>query len=174
MQTKMEISRKLMKHSLSNRRGFTIIELVITLAIVAILGSAAFPMIKLNVQRSKEVELRDNLRQIRNAIDAYKKAADEGRIKKNAEDTGYPPSLEVLVEGVVDQKDVNKHKIKFLRHIPTDPMRPKLNDDSGDNPLWGLRSYQSDAGHPEEGDDVYDVYSLSQQTGINGVSYAKW
>lgn len=151
--------------------GFTLIELVVTLAIVAILGSAVFPVIKLNVQRAKEIELRADLRLMRNAIDAYKKAVDEGHIKKNLEDSGYPPNLEVLVEGVPDEKDVNKRKIRFLRRIPTDPMLTKTKDEEN---AWGLRSYESDAEDPSAGSDVYDVFSLSPQIGINGIPYAKW
>lgn len=158
-----------------SKRGFTLIELMITLVIVAILGSAAFPMIKLNVQRAKETELRANLRQIREAIDAYKKAADEGRIKKSLEQTGYPPNLEILVSGVPDEKDVNKRKIKFLRNIPVDPMLPSADVDSiNKESTWGLRGYLSALDNPAPGDDVYDVYSLSQQIGINRIPYAKW
>lgn len=155
--------------------GFTLIELVVTVAIVAVLASVVTPMLQMTYQRSKEVELRANLRQIREAIDAYKKAADEGRIKKNIDETGYPPNLEILVEGVVDEKDVNKYKLKFLRRIPTDPTLPKDKVDIEDPNLnWGVRSYESDAENPQAGDDVYDIYSLSEQLGINGVPYAKW
>ncbi len=155
--------------------GFTLIELVVTVAIVAVLASVVTPMLQMTYQRSKEVELRANLRQIREAIDAYKKAADEGRIKKNIDETGYPPNLEILVEGVVDEKDVNKNKLKFLRRIPTDPTLPKDKVDIEDpNRNWGVRSYESDAENPQAGDDVYDIYSLSEQQGINGVPYDKW
>lgn len=156
-------------------KGFTLIELVVTVAIVAVLASVVTPMLQMTYQRSKEVELRANLRQIREAIDAYKKAADEGRIKKNIDETGYPPNLEILVEGVVDEKDVNKNKLKFLRRIPTDPTLPKDKVDIEDpNRNWGVRSYESDAENPQAGDDVYDIYSLSEQQGINGVPYDKW
>ena len=155
--------------------GFTLIELIVTVTIVAILATVSMPMLQMTVQRSKETELRANLRQIREAIDAYKKAADEGRIKKNIQDSGYPPSLEVLVNGVVDEKDVAKNKLKFLRKIPLDPMTKLDSDSTDDLPNnWGLRSYESDAAKPVAGDDVFDVYSLSQQIGINGVPYAKW
>lgn len=156
-------------------KGFTIIELIVTVSIVAILASAVMPMLQMTYQRSKENQLRADLRQIREALDAYKKAADEGRIKKSIDETGYPPNLAILVDGVPDEKDVNKNKLKFLRRIPIDPVLPKdkVNfDDVANN--WGLRSYQSDAENPAEGDDVYDVYSLSEQIGINGVPYAKW
>lgn len=156
-------------------KGFTLIELIVTVAIVAVLASAAMPMLKMTVQRSKENELRANLRQIREAIDAYKKAADDGRIKKEIDANGYPPNLEILVNGVVNEKDVNKSTLKFLRLIPLDPMTPVENAETQDLPNnWGLRSYASDAANPAAGDDVFDVYSQSQQLGINGVPYAKW
>jgi general secretion pathway protein G len=156
-------------------KGFTLIELIVTVTIVAVLASAVMPMLKMTVQRSKENELRASLRQIREAIDAYKKAADDGRIKKQIDASGYPPNLEVLVKGVVNEKDANKSVLKFLRRIPLDPMTPVENAETEDLPNnWGLRSYTSDAAKPVAGDDVYDVYSKSQQLGINGVPYAKW
>ena len=159
-------------------KGFTLIELVVTVAIVGVLASAVLPILQLSVQRVKENELRANLREIREAIDAYKKLADieNGPIKKIVGQSGYPPNLDVLVEGVVDEKDPNKHKIRFLRRIPLDPMQPvnEVNNTNGIISNWGLRSYASDANDPREGDDVYDVYSLSKQVGINGVPYAHW
>ena len=164
-----------MKPHRIHQKGFTLIELIVTVAIVAILASVAMPMLQMSVQRSKEIELRANLRQIREAIDAYKKAADEGRIKKSIEETGYPPNLEILVNGVLDEKDINKNKIKFLRKIPLDPMTIAADKNTEDLPNnWGLRSYVSEANDPEQGEDVFDVYSLSQQVGINGIAYAKW
>ena len=158
--------------------GFTLIELVVTVAIVGILASAVLPVLQITVQRVKENELRANLREIREAIDAYKKLADleNGPIKKIVGQSGYPPNLDVLVNGVIDEKDPNKHKIRFLRRVPLDPMQP-INQVSNANGIisnWGLRSYASDANDPREGDDVYDVYSLSKQIGINGVPYAQW
>jgi len=156
-------------------KGFTLIELIVTVTIVAVLASAVMPMLKMTIQRSKENELRANLRQIREAIDAYKKAADDGRIKKQIDASGYPPNLEVLVNGVVNEKDANKSTLKFLRRIPLDPMTPVENAETEELPNnWGLRSYNSDAAKPVAGDDVYDVYSQSQKLGINGVPYAKW
>jgi general secretion pathway protein G len=156
-------------------KGFTLIELIVTVTIVAILASVAMPMLKMTVQRSKENELRANLRQIREAIDAYKKAADDGRIKKNIDDTGYPPNLEVLVNGAVNEKDIKKSKLIFLRRIPLDPMSPATQGNENELPNnWSLRSYSSDIENPQQGEDVFDVYSQSQQIGINGVPYAKW
>jgi len=158
-----------------NHSGFTLIELVVTLVIVAILGSAAMPMIQLNVKRSKETELRRSLWQLRGAIDAYKKAVDDGLIESKIDQSGYPPNLEILVEGVENVKDPKKMKMKFLRRIPIDPM---LNNSTIDldevSNVWGLRSYASDSKNPQEGDDVFDVYSLSDGVGINGIPYAHW
>lgn len=164
----------MIKRNLKSNHGFTLIELIVTVVIVAILAGAAMPMLQMSVQRTKENELRTNLRQIREAIDAYKKAADEGRIKKTIEQTGYPPSLEVLVEGVADEKDVNKNKLKFLRRIPPDPMSSLQPNGESVSNNWGLRSYDSEADKPHEGSDVYDIYSLSSQVGTNGVPYAQW
>lgn len=156
-------------------KGFTLIEMIVTVAIVAVLASVAMPMLNLTVQRSKETELRANLRLIREAIDAYKKAADDGRIKKELDATGYPPNLEILVNGAVNEKDANKNKLKFLRIIPLDPMMPVNKAENEDLPNnWGLRSYASEVNKPIVGDDVFDVYSQSQRVGINGVPYAKW
>lgn len=155
--------------------GFTLIELVVTLVIVAILGTAAMPMIQLNAKRTKETELRRNLWQLRGAIDAYKKAVDEGLIETKIDQSGYPPNLEILVEGVDNAKDPKKMKMKFLRRIPTDPMLSKAKIDlDDDSTIWGLRSYASDSDDPQAGDDVFDVYSLSDGVGINGIPYARW
>lgn len=157
------------------RKGFTLIELIVTVAIVALLASAAMPLLQLSVQRNKENALRSHLRQMREAIDAYKKAADEGRIKKSADESGYPATLTVLVEGVEDLKDPNKtNKLKFLRRIPADPMQTHDSGDINTADDWGLRSYDSDADRPQSGKDVYDVYSLSPLTGSNGIPYAQW
>ncbi|MDO8962357.1 MAG: type II secretion system protein [Methylophilus sp.] len=155
--------------------GFSFIELIITLAIVAILASVTMPLASVVAQRNKESELRHNLRQLREAIDAYKKASDEGRVKKENDDTGYPPDLDILVEGTEDLKDIDKKKIKFLRRIPIDPMQSnRYASDDSDAPQWGLRSYESTPDRPTAGQDVYDIYSLSTQIGTNGIPYAQW
>lgn len=157
--------------------GFTFIELIITVAIIGILASATMPLLKMSVQRTKESDLKSSLREVRSAIDAYKKAYDEGRIKNIVGKTGYPPDLITLVEGVEDMKTPNRKKIYFLRKIPIDPMAVNRAADGEEiDPLehWGLRSYSSPADAPEEGEDVYDIYSLSPNIGINGVPYAKW
>src|SRR5262245_48830691 len=153
-------------------RGFTLIELVITIAIVALLASIAMPASDLAVQRTKEQELRRTLRQIREAIDAYKQASDEGRIRKSVGDSGYPKKLEELAEGVEDQKSPKKDKIYFLRRVPRDPLAtdPTLSATA----TWGKRSYASPPDDPREGDDVFDVFSLAQGKGINGLPYREW
>lgn len=162
------------KTSLSSHRGrgFTLIELLITVAIVGLLASVALPMTELAVQRSKEQELRIALREIRTGIDAYKKAWDEGRIQKSLDDSGYPKKLEVLVEGVEDFKSPKRVKIYFLRRIPRDPMQKDTRSEPAET--WGKRSYKSPPNEPQEGEDVYDVYSLSKGKGINGVPYREW
>jgi general secretion pathway protein G len=151
--------------------GFTLIELVITVAIVALLASVALPVVEMTVQRNREQDLRIALREIRTAIDAYKRASDDGRIVKTIKDTGYPPTLAVLVDGVVDAKTPDKKKIYFLRRLPPDPMQPDIKD-----PLdaWGKRAYASPRERPEEGDDVFDVYSRADGVGINGRPYREW
>jgi general secretion pathway protein G len=152
--------------------GFTLIELVITVAIVALLATAALPMAELVVKRGKEQELRAALREIRGAIDTYKVAVDEGKIARKAEESGYPKSLELLVEGVPNQKSEKKQKLYFLRRIPRDPLAtdPAL----APAQTWGKRAYASPADEPAEGEDVFDVYSRSADKGMNGVPYREW
>lgn len=153
-------------------RGFTLIELMVSVALVAILASALVPMAQLSVQRGKEQELKLALREIRAGIDDYKRAVDAGRVYRSADAAGYPESLSVLVSGVVDIKDPKSRKIFFLRRIPRDP----LNDDETipADSTWGKRTYRSEASEPLEGEDVYDVYSLSDKVGLNGRPYREW
>ena len=146
-------------------KGFTLIELLIVVAIVALLASVAAPLAELGYQRGKEQELRVALREIREAIDAYKRAGDEGRIEKKADGSGYPESLKVLVEGVEEKTNPSKAKIFFLRRVPKDPM-------TGED--WGLRSYASTADSPQAGNDVFDVYSKSDGLGLNKIPYREW
>jgi len=152
--------------------GFTLIELVITVAIISILASVALPLNELVVQRSREQDLRRSLREIREGIDTYKQAFDDGRIQKRAGESGYPRKLDDLVKGVEDQKSPRKERIYFLRRIPRDPL-------SADPALaaaetWGKRSYGSPPEDPKEGDDVFDVYTRAAGTGINGRPYREW
>ena len=153
-------------------RGFTLIELVITVAIVAILASVALPLNELVVQRAKEQDLRRSLRDIRTALDAYKQATDEGRIVKRTGESGYPRRLEDLAEGVEDQKSPKRERIYFLRRIPRDPFAtdPGLAAAA----TWGKRSYASPPDDPKEGDDVFDVFTLAPGKGINGRPYKEW
>lgn len=155
-----------------HNRGFTLIELVITLVIVALLATIALPISELAVQRNKEQELRTALHQIRSAIDAYKQAWDEGRIPTSIDKSGYPASLELLVEGVDDLNTPDKSKIYFLRRIPRDPFVEELSLAAAQT--WGKRSYASSADEPQEGDDVYDIYSKTQGKDLRGISYRDW
>jgi general secretion pathway protein G len=155
--------------------GFTLIELVITVAIVGLIATVAFPMAELAVQRSKERDLRDALQQIRTAIDAYKETVDDPRnsTKKDPTKSSYPPSLQILVDGIADPTDPKgEKKIYFLRRLPRDPLAtdPTLTAEA----TWGKRSYQSPPDAPAEGEDVFDVYSLSEATGLNGIPYKQW
>ena len=147
------------------QQGFTFIELMITVAIVALLASIALPLAEVAYQRNREQDLRQALREIRTAIDAYKRAADEGTIEKKADESGYPPRLQVLVDGVDDKRKTDGSKVYFLRRVPADPL-------SGEE--WGLRSYASPATDPQPGKDVFDVYSRSEDTGLNGIPYREW
>ena len=146
-------------------RGFTLVELLIVVAIVALLASVAAPLAELSYQRGKEQELRTALREMREAIDAYKRAADDGKIEKSVDSSGYPPTLKTLVEGVPDKSTPEKSTLYFLRRIPRDPI-------SGED--WGIRAYASPANDPQPGKDVYDVYSKSEEIGLNKVPYKEW
>jgi general secretion pathway protein G len=143
--------------------GFTLIELLVTVAILGLLASVALPLAEVTVQRGKETELRRSLREVREAIDAYKRASDDGRIERKADRSGYPPTLAALVEGAKDK--ASGERLYFLRRMPRDPT-------SGE-PL-GVRSYASPAGDPQEGPDVFDVYSKNRGVGLDGVPYREW
>ncbi|SFD07288.1 type II secretion system protein [Massilia yuzhufengensis] len=154
------------------RRGFTLIELLVTLAILALLGMLALPVAQVTSQRRDEAELRRSLREIRTGIDAFKKAGDEGRVARIVGGSGYPPRLEMLVEGVRDLRSPKGAKIYFMRRLPRDPFHP--DPSVADAATWGKRSYASEPDEPREGDDVYDVYSVSEKPGLNGIPYNKW
>lgn len=154
-----------------SQRGFTLIEMLVTLAIVAILSALLLPLAETTVRRTKEQDLKHALRQIRDGLDAYRKAADEGRLGVTADRSGYPPSLEVLVTGVEDQKDPKRRKLYFLRAIPRDPF---ADPGIGAEESWGKRSYASPHDDPREGDDVYSVFSRNTAIGLNGIAYREW
>ena len=145
-------------------KGFTLVEMLITVAIIGLLASVALPLAEVTVQRGKEADLRRSLREVRDAIDAYKHAVDDGAIDKGVSKSGYPPTLAALAEGAVDKRDPKAGRIYFLRRIPADPV-------SGQQ--WGLRSYVP-ADQPKPGDDVFDVFSRSEQLGLNGIAYKDW
>jgi general secretion pathway protein G len=143
--------------------GLTLVELIICIAIVGILASAALPIARFQVKREKERELRRDLWEMRDAIDRYKDAADKGGMQTKADSFNYPPDLETLVNGV----DIQDKKVKFLRRIPVDPMTG--------NADWGLRSNQDDADSDSfGGQNVFDVHSKSQGTALDGTKYATW
>ncbi|MDD5248621.1 MAG: type II secretion system protein [Rhodocyclaceae bacterium] len=152
--------------------GFTIVELLVTLVIIGILASAVLPMAELTVHRAREQELRDALRQIRTALDAYKRAGDEGHIERKVDESGYPHTLDDLTKGVVDAKNPSGLPLRFLRTIPRDPFAP--DDDISAAKSWGLRSYASSHEDPKVGRDVFDVYSAAPGAGLNGVRYRDW
>ncbi len=144
-------------------RGLTLVELIVTVAILTILASAALPLMRFQVKRQKERELRYDLWMMRDAIDKYKDAADRGAFQTKVESQNYPPDLETLVKGV----NVQDKKLKFLRKIPVDPMTG--------NTDWGLRSMQDDPDSDSwGGQSVFDVYSKSLDTALDGTKYATW
>lgn len=153
-------------------RGFTFIELMMTLAIMAVLALVAVPMAQVAIQRDKERELRIALADIRQALDAFKRASEQGRIEVKLGESGFPKTLLQLVEGVPDQRSPVRQPIYFMRSLPRDPMFADAAVPA--EMTWGLRSYASPPEEPEEGADVFDIYSKSEKVGLNGVPYRKW
>jgi len=151
--------------------GFTIIELVVVLVVLSVLALSVLPVAELSVRRAKERELKADLVEMRQAIDAYKHAVDDKKIAPGGPASGYPASLQVLVDGAARADATGAARMYFLRRIPRDPFAPTsiTPQDS-----WGLRSYASPPDRPAPGADVYDVYSLAQDTGLNGVPYRQW
>ena len=164
------------RSALPARQGFTLIEMIVTLTVLAILAAAAMPIAKTAIQRDKELELRRALREIREALDAYKKLADEKKIEVEEDSEGYPPDLETLVKGVEVQESqeggeeggkASKKTIRFLRRIPKDPMTGTLE--------WGLRSYQDDPDSDTWGEEnVYDIHTKSGAKALDGSKYRDW
>jgi general secretion pathway protein G len=152
--------------------GFSLVELLVVVAIVAVLATIALPLSELAQRRTQEEDLRRSLREIRDALDAYKRAVDQGHIPRVVGASGYPPSLDVLVAGIVDAQSPQGAKLFFLRQIPRDPIAEDPSIDSA--ATWALRSYESSAEAPKSGRDVYDVHSKSTKVGSNGVPYARW
>jgi general secretion pathway protein G len=150
----------------ANEAGFTLIELIVTTAIMMILAAVALPIARASIQRQKEVELRQDLMDMRNAIDRYKDAADRNQIQVQAATDGYPPTLETLVDGVPLTGKPGE-RIRFLRQIPTDPMTGQKN--------WGMRCAQDPPDSTSWcGDDVFDVFSQSTGTALDGSQYSTW
>jgi general secretion pathway protein G len=161
----------------TDRRGLTLVELVVVMAVLSVLASVAMPLYRASIRRTKEATLRHDLREMRDAIDYYKKLSDEGRISKEAGSSGYPKTLELLVQGVQlttppvvipgQQPQKMPSKMRYLRKIPVDPMTGKdewgmrSNEDSPDSEVWG-------------GQDVFDVYSKSDGTAMDGTRYKDW
>lgn len=152
--------------------GFTLVEVLIAVAIVAALASIALPLAELQVQRQRERDLRHALREVREAIDAYKRAYDEGRIERSVDKSGFPPTLLALVEGVTDARSQKSAKIYFLRRVPRDPFAADQQVPAHET--WGLRASTSPPDDPRAGADVFDVYSLKPGAGMNGVPYKLW
>jgi general secretion pathway protein G len=151
--------------------GFSLVELLVVVAIMGVLASVALPLAEVSHQRAKEEDLRRGLREIRNAIDAYKQLVDEGAIQRAADGSGYPPNLAALVDGVVNATSPRGTRHYLLRSLPRDPLAPT--DSSAIN-TWDTRSYESPPNDPKPGKDVFDVHSKASGVGLNGIPYAAW
>lgn len=148
------------------RGGFTLIEMVIVVALLSVLAAVTLPTGRYASRRIKEMELRSALRNLRSAVDEYKRYSDAGLIPIDLGTDGYPRELEVLYEGVDLVGEID-HEVKFLRRVPIDPMTGEAE--------WGMRSYQDDWDSDSwGGENVFDVYSLSEGVGLNGVPYLQW
>lgn len=152
--------------------GFSLIEMMMTLACIALIATIAMPHAELAMQRRKEAELRSALREIRSALDAHHKMAEQGRIQRDAGDSGYPKTLESLTSGIADITRPEGGMVYLLRRLPRDPFHPDASVSAAET--WGKRSYASPPNAPKDGIDVFDVYSRSTGTGLNGIAYREW
>jgi len=152
-------------------RGFTLIEMLVVLAMLGVLASAARPLLELSVQRSREHELRQALRTLRNGLDAYKHAVEAGNVSVSPDASGYPQTLQLLVDGVADAKSPNNRKIYFLRRLPRDPFAPA---ELPAEDTWELRAYDSPPDEPRAGKDVFDVHSRSERKALDGSRLKDW
>lgn len=152
--------------------GFSLVELLVVIVIMGVLASVGLPLAELSHQRTREEELRRSLREIRGAIDTYKRLVDLGSIQRAADASGYPPNLDVLAAGVTDAKSAQGAKLYLLRKLPRDPFAATGIGAASDS--WSLRSYASPPDDPKPGKDVYDVHSASAGVGLNGVAYRDW
>jgi general secretion pathway protein G len=163
----MRRSSLVTRHSSQSSRGLTLVELIIAVTILSVLSLVAMPLARVQLMREKERELRSALREMRTAIDRYKDAADRGLIQVELGTEGYPPSLDVLVEGVEMVNSPEERRLKFLRRVPRDPMTNSTD--------WGTRSYQDE---PDAlvsgGENVFDVFTKSQATARDGSKYSEW
>lgn len=151
--------------------GFTLIEMVVVVAIVGILAAAAQPLLELQSRRQKEFALRQGLRTLRSAIDAYRQAAVDGKIAQPDNTSGYPATLQVLVDGVAESAAPKSRKLYFLRRLPRDPFADAAVPAAQ---TWGLRSYDSPPDAPQPGRDVFDIHSRADGTGLDGTPYREW
>jgi general secretion pathway protein G len=152
-------------------RGFTLMEMLVTLSLLGLMAMLAAPLAEMTVQHQREQELRQALRDIRVALDRYRAASEQGLIERKVGDSGYPTDLEVLVNGVPNLKSPSRDRLYFLRRVPRDPFAPA---DLEPGATWGLRSYASAPDAPSAGSDVFDVYSRAEGIGINGIPYRDW
>ena len=159
------------RQRLRDRRGFTLIEMIVVVAIVGVLAVAAQPLMELQSRRQKEFELRQGLRTLRTALDAFRQAAADGKVAPPDNDSGYPPNLRVLVDGVPDARAPQQRKLYFLRRMPRDPFADSALPAAE---TWGLRSYDSPPDAPQQGRDVFDVHSRSDGLGLDGTPYHDW
>ena len=153
-------------------RGFSLVELLVVIAIMSVLASIGFPLAELSHRRTQEEELRRALRDIRSALDSYKRMVDAGLIARPVGGAGYPPTLKVLVDGEVNAQTPQASRLYFLRRLPRDPLAADSVIDAAET--WGLRSYDSPPEDPKAGRDVYDVYSKALGNGLDGRPYRQW